>query len=139
VDIILPEHTPELLEQTFGATYLYDHPLYSLMVEPTEIPWLLVIPKQPLTDASYIEKLYSNIYQLIHTLQQAGFSPHYNLAKLGNQNPHLHIHIIFRTEEDSAWPSPVWCQEPFQHSDQVPAQLKAALSDFFTYKIQSNT
>jgi len=131
MDIILPEHHPKLLEKTFDAIYLYDHPLYSLMVEPTEIPWLLVIPKQPLQEASYIEKLYSNIYQLIHTLQQAGFGPHYNLAKLGNQNPHLHLHIIFRTKEDDAWPSPVWCHEPLTMDPKTPKALKAALSDSF--------
>jgi len=132
MDIILPEHHPKLLEQTFDAKYLYDHPLYSLMAEPTALPWLLVIPKQSLTEPAYIEKLYGEIYRLIHVLQQAGFGPHFNLAKLGNQNPHLHIHIIFRTEADEVWPSPVWCHEPLTTDNQMPATLKAALSDYFS-------
>ncbi len=131
MDIILPEHRPELLEKTFDAIYLYDHPLYSLMVESTEVPWLLVIPKQPLTEAAYIEKLYGQIYKLIHTLQHAGFGPHYNLAKLGNQNPHLHIHIIFRTENDEAWPKPVWCQEPLNQNDGALLKMKVALANHF--------
>ena len=31
-----------------------------------------------------------------------------NIAALGNMVPQLHIHIIARHENDSAWPQPVW-------------------------------
>ncbi|VAW49406.1 hypothetical protein MNBD_GAMMA03-2137 [hydrothermal vent metagenome] len=132
MDIILPDHRPEQLEKTFNAIYLYDHPLYSLMAEPTVLPWLLVIPKHPLTDPAYIEKLYGEIHRLIHALQQAGFGPHFNLAKLGNQNPHLHIHIIFRTEADEVWPNPVWCHEPLTRCHQMPLTFRKALGDYFS-------
>jgi len=131
MDIILPTHTPQQLEETFEAKYLYDHPLFSLMAEPTDLPWLLVIPKQALTDITYVEKLYGAIHQLIHTLQEAGFGPLFNLAKLGNQNPHLHIHIIFRTQEDEAWPNPVWCHKGLKPSKQMPLTFKEILKPYF--------
>lgn len=132
MDIILPEHSKKLLEQTFDAVYLYDHPLYSLMAEPTEMPWLLIIPKKPLTERDYIEKLYGEIYQLIDAVQQAGFGPHFNLAKIGNKNPNQHIHVIFRDVEDEVWPDAVWCHEPLNSSETVPEKLKTALADYFS-------
>lgn len=131
MDIILPNHTPSLLEETFDSIYLYNHPLFSVMAESTELPWLLIIPKQPLTDPSYIGALYVEIYQLIAHLQKSNFGPHFNLAKLGNKNPNQHIHIIFRTENDDVWPNPVWCHEPLKQSDQTPEHLKKALANFF--------
>jgi len=132
MDIILPEHTAELLEQTFDAHFLYDHPLYSVMAEPTELPWILVIPKQPLTDRTYIEKLYGEIYQLVEILQQAGFGPHFNLAKIGNKNPNQHIHVIFRQEDDEVWPDAVWCHEPVKASSEMPEKLRQALASYFS-------
>lgn len=131
MDIILAEHTEELLEETFDAVYLYDHPLYSLMAERTEMSWLLVIPKKPLTERGYIEKLYGEIYQLVDAGQQAGFGPHFNLAKIGNKNPMQHIHVIFRKEEDETWPDAVWCHEPLTPSNEMPIKLKEALANFF--------
>jgi len=131
MDIILPEHNKTLLEQTFNAVYLYDHPLFSLMAEPTEIPWLLVIPKQSLTERGYIEKLYGEIYRLIDAVQQAGFGPHFNLAKIGNKNPNQHIHLIFREEQDEVWPDAVWCHEPLKPCDDMPLKLQAALANYF--------
>jgi len=131
MDIILPNHTPSLLENTFDSVYLYDHPLFSIMAQSTELPWLLIIPKQPLTDPIYIGALYVEIYQLIAHLQKSNFGPHFNLAKLGNKNPNQHIHIVFRNENDDVWPDPVWCHEPLKPSDQTPKQLKTALADFF--------
>ncbi len=131
MDIILPKHTPTLLEQTFDAIYLYDHPLFSVLAEPTELPWLLIIPKQPLKETDYIGALYQEIHQLIEVLQRSGFGPHFNLAKLGNQNPHLHIHIIFRTQEDEAWPNPVWCHEGLKPSEEMPLTFKNVLKSYF--------
>lgn len=131
MDNILSDHTPALLEKTFEAHYLFDHPLYSLMAEPTELPWLLVIPKQPLTSIDYVEKLYGAIYQLIDFAQQAGFGPHFNLAKIGNKNPNQHIHVIFRTQEDEVWPDAVWCHEPLTPSDRSADNFRSALAAFF--------
>jgi diadenosine tetraphosphate (Ap4A) HIT family hydrolase len=134
MDIILSNHSPALLEQTFNSVYLYDHPLFSLMAERTELPWLLVIPKQPLTTRQYVESLYGDIYGMIEVLQNAGFGPHFNIAKIGNKNPNQHIHVIFREPGDEVWPDAVWCHEPLLTSDDMPMRLKAALRDFFEDK-----
>lgn len=135
MDIILPNHTPELLESTFDAVYLYDHPLYSLMAEKTQIPWLLIVPKASLQaseNLDYIQQLYGELYRLIDFIQKNDIGEHFNLAKIGNKNPHQHIHLIFREENDEVWPDAVWCHEPLNASDTRPQELKKVLAPFFS-------
>ena len=131
MDIILPTHTPEKLEAIFENHYLYDHPLFSLMAEATQIPWLQFIPKQPLTDKDYAANLYGEIHQIAFFLQDQGYG-HFNLAKIGNKLPYYHIHLVFRDETDEAWPDPIWCREPLSKDEAQPERLKKVLSDYFT-------
>ena len=134
MDIILSDHTPKNLETTFNSVFLYDHPLYSLLAKETEIPWLLIIPKQPLqgqTQLTYVGDLYSEIYRLIDWMAQTQIGQHFNLAKLGNKLPYQHIHLIFREENDEVWPDPVWCHEPLSPSNQTAHTLKTALKGFY--------
>lgn len=134
MDLILPNHTPEILETTFDSIFLYDHKLYSLMAEKTEMKWLLVIPKQPLDadeNLDYIQELYGSIYQLIAFMQNNKIGQHFNIAKIGNKNPNQHIHLIFREENDEVWPDAVWCHEPLTGSLETPEKLKDALRPFY--------
>jgi len=134
MDLILPTHTPEILETTFDSVYLYDHPLYSLMAEKTAMKWLLVVPKKALDtegDLDYIQNLYGSIYQLIGFMQKHKIGEHFNIAKIGNKNPNQHIHLIFREENDEVWPDAVWCHEPLKPSLKTPDKLKLALKDFY--------
>jgi len=134
MDIILNDHSPQNLETTFDSIYLYDHPLYSLMAEKTEMKWLLVVPKQPLNaseNLNYIQELYGAIYQLIAYIQENDIAQHFNIAKIGNKNPNQHIHLIFREENDEVWPDAVWCHEPLKASEDTPILLKQALKGFY--------
>lgn len=132
MDFILPHHSPAVLEQTFDAAYLYDHPLYSLMAERTELTWFLIIPKQTLQlNLGYVQNLYGEIYRLIDFIQANGLGKHFNIAKIGNKNPNQHIHLIFREEGDEIWPDAVWCHEPLKANQDKPLALKAALQVFF--------
>lgn len=132
MDNLITKHTPALLEKTFDSVYLFEHPLYSLLAEKTELPWLLVIPKQALSERFYIEQLYGEIYQMIDLLQKAGFGPHYNIAKIGNKSPNLHLHVIFREEGDEVWPDAVWCHEPLKASEEMPERFRQALQGHFS-------
>jgi diadenosine tetraphosphate (Ap4A) HIT family hydrolase len=134
MDIILPEHTPDILEKTFDSVFLYNHPLYSLMAEKTEMKWLLVVPKKPLdanSNLTYIQELYGSIYQLIAYMQANKIGEHFNIAKIGNKNPNQHIHLIFRETDDEVWPDAVWCHEPLKASLTTPETLKMALKSFY--------
>ncbi|MEA3404502.1 MAG: hypothetical protein U9R28_02045 [Pseudomonadota bacterium] len=134
MDIILPDHTPELLEDTFDSVFLYDCELYSLVAKKTDLTWLLVIPKQSLEgidNLEYVQHLYGEIYRLIAFIQINKIGQHFNLAKIGNKLPYQHIHLIFREEDDEVWPDAVWCHEPLKRSETTPAHLKKALAPFF--------
>lgn len=134
MDYILDDHSVQNLEKTFDSIFLYDHDLYSLMAEKTEMKWLLVIPKQELdadTNFEYIGRLYGSIYQLIAYMQKQGIGQHFNLAKIGNKSPNQHIHLVFRETEDEAWPDAIWCHEPLKPSNKTPEKLKQALKDFY--------
>lgn len=134
MDFILQDHTPELLEQTFDSLYLFDHELYSLMAEKSDMKWLLIIPKQTLdaqTNLNYIQSLYGAIYQLIDFMQQNKIGEHFNLAKIGNKSPNQHIHLVFREQTDECWPDAIWCHEPLKPSLETPALLKKLLENFY--------
>lgn len=134
LDTILTDHSSQQLEETFDAVYLFDHPLYSLMAERTQVPWFLVVPKQSLDvekNPGYASQLYGEIYRLIGFMQKNGIGEHFNLAKIGNKNPNLHIHLIFREESDEVWPDAVWCHEPLSACEETPVKFKDALAAFF--------
>ncbi len=134
MDIIVKDHSPENLANTFDAEFLYDHPLFSLIAKRTEIKWLVIIPKQEIQGSEnleYIGKLYSEIQQLADFVQQQGIGGHYNLAKIGNKHPNYHIHLVFRDEKDEAWPDAIWCREPLTPCSTTANDLKSALAPYF--------
>lgn len=54
-----------------------------------------------------------------------------NVAQLGNVTPQLHVHVIARRPEDSAWPAPVWgfgVAEPYATAAQATALAVARAS-----------
>lgn len=134
MDFILNDHSQKNLEATFDSLYLYDHPLYSLMAEKTEMKWLLVVPKKTLDGSKnlpYIQELYGAIYELIAFIQANQIAEHFNIAKIGNKNPNQHIHLIFREQNDEVWPDAVWCHEPLKSSLETPEKLREALKPFY--------
>jgi diadenosine tetraphosphate (Ap4A) HIT family hydrolase len=133
LDKVIETHTPGELERLFENHFLYDHPLYSLMAEPTEIPWMQFIPKINTDDAQAVGELYGEIHSVAFYLQRhfPERYGHFNVAKIGNKCPYYHIHLVFRTERDEAWPNPIWCQEPLSQNPKSVKQLQEDLRDFF--------
>lgn len=129
MDQLVTEHTKERLETLFNALYLYDHPAFSLIAQPTKIPWLQFIPKQALDTSEQAAHIYGEIHKIAFYLQQKGFG-HFNIAKIGNKHPNYHIHLVFRTEQDEQWPEAIWGQNLTQDRS-TAQQLKALLADYF--------
>lgn len=85
-----------------------------LLMNDIRFPWLILVPRKPdvreLIDLSTEE--YAKVMQEIRHVSEIthkAFSPDkLNVAALGNVVPQLHIHVIARYENDSAWPNPVW-------------------------------
>lgn len=92
----------------------------ALLMNDAQYPWLILVPRRE--DVSELFQL-SRIDQqsLLEEVNSvaAALAGHFsadkmNIAALGNVVPQLHLHIIARFREDSAWPRPVWGVQPVQ-------------------------
>ena len=77
-------------------------------------PWLILIPEiAGLKELHDIPDQKQAIVQkelnfCSAALQELASADKMNVAALGNLVPQLHIHVIARKHDDSAWPKPVW-------------------------------
>ncbi len=97
------------------SIHLADFKLCQLrLINDQRFYWLLLVPKVAgateiidLTPANY-QQLWQEVHfisQIVKPLKQAD---KLNIATLGNQVPQLHLHLIARFTNDTAWPNPVW-------------------------------
>ncbi|MDX1796263.1 MAG: hypothetical protein R3219_05995 [Hydrogenovibrio sp.] len=131
MDIIVTDHDPANLERIYTNTFLYQTELYSVMCEPTDIPWLQFIPNRDISEPGYIDRLYGEIYRIAEHLKQKGLAEHYNVAKIGNKFPYYHIHLVFRKPQDEAWPDAIWCRDDLSENPHSADKLKHLLADYF--------
>ncbi len=101
------------------------HPLLSLglcearLQDDARWPWIVLIPRR--TGAKEIEHLTPADRALLIEEQVAAgaavramgsamgrATQKLNIAALGNITPQLHVHVVGRRSDDSAWPGPVW-------------------------------
>lgn len=96
------------------------HPVASLalcelrLMDDANYPWLVLVPRVVDAvelldlDAAQRHRLTDEIDVASRALRKL-FAPHkLNVAALGNLVPQLHVHVIGRSEDDPAWPAPVW-------------------------------
>lgn len=85
-----------------------------LLVDNALFPWLLLVPQRTnikeIIDLNAKDRLtLIQEISMISEIMQDVFSPDkLNVATLGNIVPQLHVHIIARYQNDSAWPQPVF-------------------------------
>lgn len=110
-----PEHfelDPQLASES--------HPLHRFdlcelrLMDDSNYPWLILVPHviaaRELIDLDTRQRhqLSEEIDHAARLLRDA-FHPHkLNVAALGNVVAQLHVHVIARSEDDPAWPAPVW-------------------------------
>ena len=89
-----------------------------LLMNDSRYPWLILVPEKPdlveLVDLGNtdLSRLTGEIRRTSLALREC-FSPDkLNVAALGNMVPQLHVHVIARFRNDSAWPRPVWGGPP---------------------------
>lgn len=104
-------------------------------------PWLLLVPmKNDLVEIidlrdSEQAQLMREISMVSAVLRSATNCEKLNIGALGNQVSQLHIHVIGRFREDTAWPGPVWGAVPSKpyEKDKEHAlieELKIAFSEY---------
>ncbi len=103
---------PQLAEDTLLVGHILGCQL--LLMNDSRYPWLILVPEQ--NDLRELHELpepeFGQVTQAIRrisaSLQGLTKAHKMNIAALGNQVPQLHIHVIARRHDDSAWPGPVW-------------------------------
>ncbi|QEQ96994.1 HIT family protein [Neptunomonas concharum] len=98
---------------------LGDFPLSRLLLmNDSQYPWFILVPRRAgsteiyhLSEADRTQ-LMAESADLAETIADSFRAKKMNIANLGNIVPQLHIHHIARTENDPAWPGPVWDKLP---------------------------
>ena len=86
----------------------------ALLMNDARYPWVILVPKRnhirEIWELSSADQsaLWQEVTRCAQHLQELTRADKMNVATLGNLVPQLHIHVIARTAEDSAWPAPVW-------------------------------
>lgn len=101
-----------------------------LLMNCTNFPWLVLVPRvenireiYELSPQDYLQCM-QDVRSVTQKLAAYTKADKMNVATLGNMVPQLHIHIIARFKNDSAWPNPVWGSN-LQHYDADVLRQKA--------------
>lgn len=123
MDKVIIDHNQENLLKLFPQTQLVTSTsLLTILAKETTVPWLLFLPKSPIDDLQAMNELYGEMHKIALGMNELGYG-HFNLAKIGNKNEWLHFHLVFRDQNDEAWPDAVWCREPLTKSIQTAELL----------------
>lgn len=84
------------------------------LMNDCRFPWLVLIPRR--RDIREVfelnqqdqSQLWREVTLLGQAMKAAFGGDKLNLATLGNQVAQLHLHVVIRKCDDSAWPGPVW-------------------------------
>ena len=85
-----------------------------LLMDDVRFPWLILVPRRAhlreLTDLDNAAQqlLLGEINRSARVLQTLFAPDKLNIATLGNVVAQLHVHVIARHSNDTAWPRPVW-------------------------------
>jgi diadenosine tetraphosphate (Ap4A) HIT family hydrolase len=85
-----------------------------LLAKDANYPWLILVPRRAgvseLIDLEENEQvqLLGEIAACAQALKKTAPCDKLNIAALGNMVAQLHVHVIARTKNDTAWPKPVW-------------------------------
>jgi len=115
---------------------LLDLPLSKLLLmNDKNYPWLILVPR--VIDVFDIyqldweeqQQLLNESSMISEVMMQLFDGKKMNVAALGNVCPQLHVHHVVRSENDKAWPAPVWGASPaVKYSDQELAAVQAKLT-----------
>ena len=106
----------ELLPVFQSKETICDLQLSRVVMEDTELPWVLLIPRRPcvfqmnhLSEPDQI-LLMKEISFVSNIMEEIFECDRLNIAAIGNKAQQLHIHVICRTKSDTWWPETVWGQ-----------------------------
>lgn len=112
----------------------------ALLMNDRRYPWVILVPRRPGLvelldlDSAGQAQLWQESMQVCECLRSHFNGDKLNLGALGNVVSQLHLHHVMRSEEDPAWPGPVWGHSPAEpyaddQAARVLAQLRTCLLD----------
>ncbi|MGB1061267.1 MAG: HIT domain-containing protein [Ketobacter sp.] len=127
---------PQLAADTFQVREEED--LLVLLMNDRQYPWFIVVPKidgvrewHELPQETQV-RLHLYCVELGKAIAEGFGSTKINTAALGNMVSQLHVHVIGRNQQDSAWPKPVWGLFPPAPMDKQEAQSRSnIINDYF--------
>ena len=84
-----------------------------LLMNDSRYPWFIIVPKTNTLEIYSLEEIWqlelNNQINLISIFLKSKHPKSIlNIAKIGNIVQQLHVHVLARSENDFAWPNPVW-------------------------------
>jgi len=98
-----------------------------------EFFWIVLIPIKPnlieLSDLEVDERneLLNFAIDLGNYIKSDQNFDKVNIGMLGNVVAQLHLHIVLRNKDDSAWPGPVWGWKSTSNIDEETKQIRSKL------------
>jgi diadenosine tetraphosphate (Ap4A) HIT family hydrolase len=85
-----------------------------LVMNDQRFPWVILVPKRAaITEVFDLTPddqrlLWAEVTAVAAQMKQLFAARKMNIAAIGNRVAQLHVHIIARHDDDSAWPGVVW-------------------------------
>ena len=102
------------------------------LMNAKEFFWMVLIPNKPnlieLSDLNIIERNYLMNFaiDLGNFIKSSEKYDKVNIGMLGNVVSQLHLHVVLRKIDDTAWPGPVWGRD-FNNLDKKTKKYRSRL------------
>ena len=102
------------------------------LMNAKEFFWIVLIPNKPnlieLSDLNIIERNYLMNFaiDLGNFIKSSEKYDKVNIGMLGNVVSQLHLHVVLRKIDDTAWPGPVWGRD-FNNLDKKTKKYRSGL------------
>ena len=109
------------------------------LMNAKEFFWIVLIPNKPnlieLSDLNIIERNYLMNFaiDLGNFIKSSEKYDKVNIGMLGNVVSQLHLHVVLRKIDDTAWPGPVWGRD-FNNLDEKTKKYRSKLVYNFSVK-----
>ncbi len=104
-----------------------------LLMNEQRFPWVILVPRRAGLGEIFDLEAAGAILLLQETTEVARAAravfaaDKINIAAIGNKIRQLHVHVIARTEQDSAWPGTVWDKGERQPMDTATREMRRNL------------
>jgi len=114
-----------------------DFPLCRLLLSnDSNYPWFILVPRiNGISEVFHLDvadqqKLWEETTGLAQLLNDGLGADKMNIGALGNVVSQLHVHVIVRKRDDTAWPAPVWGKHPARpYTEEQVVALRARLRE----------